>query len=212
MPAQSWRQVYHFGTEALTRTLCNNNRTFDLSPFFSGFAQLILKTASLLTPVIVLRFYFWKRQKKLQPPQLKHVCDRDVQHTEFEFVTLSLYLHSTDCISVSIVTVQGLGATYPYTWMKRSKDAEVFWLKDFLAKDFPKARILAFVYSSRWIHGADHIKMKQHGTSLLDQLRKDRENNHLEVQFNSLCSTKVYYHSNRVAVLWSSLDTASVAL
>ena len=47
---------------------------------------------------------------------------------------------------ISIIAVQGLGASPYMTWIKE----EVIWLRDLLPAFVPRARIATFSYKSDW--------------------------------------------------------------
>jgi hypothetical protein len=51
---------------------------------------------------------------------------------------------------------------------------ETMWLKDFLPEDFPKARVLAFVYPSEAFENPDFVDLRALGGSLLRSVVKDR--------------------------------------
>jgi hypothetical protein len=84
----------------------------------------------------------------------------------------SASMMARDLIILSIIAVHGLGSKYPKTWMKN--DSETMWLKDFLPKDFPRARILAFVYPSEPFEDPDFVDLRALGGSLLRSIVKDR--------------------------------------
>jgi hypothetical protein len=90
----------------------------------------------------------------------------------------------------SVVAVQGLGSTYPYTWMGKPKslreknslspsskpeEQEITWLSTLLPKDLPQARILAYEYKSKWLDSADFQGLNDHASTLLDELVRFRE-------------------------------------
>jgi hypothetical protein len=87
----------------------------------------------------------------------------------------------------SVVAVQGFGSTYPYTWMGKPKslpqknslskpeEQTVTWLETLLPKDLPKARILAYEYSSKWFHSPDFQSLQDHASTLLNELVCYRE-------------------------------------
>ncbi|KAG8868375.1 hypothetical protein FRC20_003536 [Serendipita sp. 405] len=92
-------------------------------------------------------------------------------------------------VLVDIVAVQGLGSAYPHTWMGKRKAKgrqakfslskpeveKVMWLEEYLPKDFPTARIMAFEYNSKWLFNADFMGLDDHATALLDALVKQRQ-------------------------------------
>ncbi|KAG8750768.1 hypothetical protein FRC14_000247 [Serendipita sp. 396] len=109
------------------------------------------------------------------PPQEKQVTSR-----------LHILVDPTDAL-VDVVAVQGLGSAYPHTWVgkerrrrawfSRSKPEinKVMWLKEYLPKDFPATRIMAFEYNSRWLYEADFQGLEEHASALLDALVEQRQ-------------------------------------
>ncbi|KAG8843513.1 hypothetical protein FRB91_003310, partial [Serendipita sp. 411] len=99
---------------------------------------------------------------------------------------LHILVDPTDAL-VDVVAVQGLGSAYPHTWVgkERSRRAwfsrskpeinKVMWLKEYLPKDFPAARIMAFEYNSRWLYEADFQGLEEHASALLDALVEQRQ-------------------------------------
>jgi hypothetical protein len=51
---------------------------------------------------------------------------------------------------------------------------DTMWLKDFLPDDFPRARLLAFVYPSEPFENPDFVDLRALGGSLLRSIVKDR--------------------------------------
>lgn len=86
---------------------------------------------------------------------------------------------------ISIIAVQGLGASPYYTWVKKvSKEdggvEEVMWLRDLLPKSVPNARIATFSYRSDWYtyqKGAKKTSLRELGEQLLTVLHLDRQKN-----------------------------------
>jgi len=73
--------------------------------------------------------------------------------------------------------VQGFGSGYPRTWEKEVSDSNgtqksVMWLQDFLPKELPRARILAFDYPSQWFGDPDYTNLKICGRALMEEIRK----------------------------------------
>ncbi|KAG8751753.1 hypothetical protein FRC14_007632 [Serendipita sp. 396] len=106
---------------------------------------------------------------------------------EKQFISrLHILVSPTDAL-VDVVAVQGLGSAYPHTWMgkKQTRQAwfshskpeinKVMWLKEYLPKDFPAARIMAFEYNSRWLYEADFQGLGEHASALLDALVEQRQ-------------------------------------
>jgi hypothetical protein len=79
-------------------------------------------------------------------------------------------LRSHHSMVLSVIAVHGLGSKYPATWMKN----DTMWLKDFLPDDFPRARLLAFVYPSEPFENPDFVDLRALGGSLLRSVVKDR--------------------------------------
>ncbi|KAG8828851.1 hypothetical protein FRC19_000239 [Serendipita sp. 401] len=87
---------------------------------------------------------------------------------------------------VDVVAVQGLGSTYPYTWMGKRKSTRrntlsnleaqgVRWLETYLLEDLPEARIMAFEYNSKWLYNADFLGLHEHASALLHALVDKRQ-------------------------------------
>ena len=77
---------------------------------------------------------------------------------------------------ISIVFVHGLTGNRESTWT--DKPTEVFWPKDFLAKDLPKARISTFGYDADIIQGlsvAGNGTLRDHGKALAEDLAMRRK-------------------------------------
>jgi len=57
------------------------------------------------------------------------------------------------------------------------------WLshRDLLPKDFPTARILAFKYNSKWLSGANFVRLEEFGHDLQDCIVEDRKKNEVPV-------------------------------
>ncbi|KAG8820249.1 hypothetical protein FRC18_011780 [Serendipita sp. 400] len=90
---------------------------------------------------------------------------------------------------VDVVAVQGLGSTYPYTWMGKNnltrrktwfpfskpKVERVEWLRRYLPEDLPAARIMAFEYNSKWLYNSDFLGLHEHASALLTALVDNRQ-------------------------------------
>ncbi|KAJ6506700.1 hypothetical protein C8R45DRAFT_970294 [Mycena sanguinolenta] len=74
---------------------------------------------------------------------------------------------------VDIIAVHGLGSSFPSSWTE--KESGVMFLKEFLPKDFPQARILAFVYPSQPFTDPIHVDLRELGARLLRTLVHDRD-------------------------------------
>jgi hypothetical protein len=79
--------------------------------------------------------------------------------------------------SFSIVAVHGLGGHAIKTWTSRNGKQ---WLKDFLPKDTPDARIMTFGYDARVLDSRSVIGMMENANNLLTNLRFRRSS--LEVR------------------------------
>ena len=60
------------------------------------------------------------------------------------------------------------------------------WLshKDLLPNDFPSARILAFSYNSKWLSGANFVRLEEFGRDLQDRILEDRQRNDVPVSMS----------------------------
>ena len=95
---------------------------------------------------------------------------------------------------ISIIAVQGLGASPYYTWVKKVKKIdgefeEVMWLRDLLPKFVPNARIATFSYRSDWYtnkKGAKKTSIRELGEQLLTLLHSQRQSNKVRVLMSSL--------------------------
>lgn len=77
---------------------------------------------------------------------------------------------------ISIVFVHGLTGNRESTWT--DKTAKVFWPKDLLAKDLPKARIITFGYDADIIRGlstAGNGTLRDYGKALAEDLAMRRK-------------------------------------
>jgi len=62
------------------------------------------------------------------------------------------------------------------TWTAELKDKSCrMWLKDFLPKTFPKARILVYGYDAN-TRGLNTLRIREHGHALLQDLSRLRQN------------------------------------
>ena len=78
---------------------------------------------------------------------------------------------------ISIIAVQGLGASPYYTWIKKVGVEEVMWLRDLLPQFVPRARIATFSYRSDWYTWKKGAKtsIRELGEQLLTALHGDRQ-------------------------------------
>jgi hypothetical protein len=89
-----------------------------------------------------------------------------------EFIILDVLLLTTSCL-LSIVAVHGLGGDLIETWTHPKSKA--FWLKDFLPKQIPDARIMTFGYNANAAFGQSTAEVVDHAKSLLVSLVDKRE-------------------------------------
>jgi hypothetical protein len=89
-----------------------------------------------------------------------------------EFIILDLLRLTTSCL-LSIVAVHGLGGDLIETWTHPKSKA--FWLKDFLPKQIPEARIMTFGYNANAAFGQSTAEVVDHAKSLLVSLLDKRE-------------------------------------
>lgn len=82
---------------------------------------------------------------------------------------------------ISIIAVQGLGASPYYTWVEKVTKAggmveEVMWLRDLLPEFVPNARIATFSYRSDWYTYKKGVKtsIRELGEQLLAAVHHDR--------------------------------------
>ena len=87
------------------------------------------------------------------------------------FGTIPIYSHSLP----SIVAVHGLYGDPKNTWT--SRQANAFWLKDFLPHDVPNARVMTFGYNADAAFGNTTADIADHAKSLLSSLIDKREEN-----------------------------------
>ena len=80
----------------------------------------------------------------------------------------------TPFLLLSIVAVHGLGGDLRKTWTHPTSKA--FWLKDFLPKQIPDARIMTFGYNANAAFGQSTAEVVDHAKSLLVSLLDKREN------------------------------------
>ena len=74
----------------------------------------------------------------------------------------------TIVVAFSIVAVHGLGGHALATWTHDSTGK--LWLRDFLPRTIPNARIMTFGYDSRVVGSRSVIGMMENANSLLTQL------------------------------------------
>lgn len=73
---------------------------------------------------------------------------------------------------LSIIAVQGLGAHAYHTWVH--KQTNVLWLRDFLPKLIPHARIATYSYRSDWRKANIKTSVRECGEQLLNVLLQHR--------------------------------------
>jgi hypothetical protein len=100
---------------------------------------------------------------------------------------------------ISIVFVHGLTGNRESTWT--DKTAKVFWPKDLLAKDLPKARIITFGYDADIIRGlstAGNGTLRDYGKALAEDLAMRRKRTDSVRLFVALFTTKRAYNRQRL--------------
>ncbi|KAK3680915.1 hypothetical protein B0T22DRAFT_474365 [Podospora appendiculata] len=76
---------------------------------------------------------------------------------------------------VDIVAVQGLAASYDWTWTKKMEDgSRVMWLRDLLPRDIPGARVLTFEYDSKWLNDPSLVSLRDCADRLIESVLWDR--------------------------------------
>ncbi|KAK3320455.1 hypothetical protein B0T19DRAFT_477722 [Cercophora scortea] len=76
---------------------------------------------------------------------------------------------------VDIVAVQGLAASYDWTWIKKMEDgSRVMWLRDLLPRDIPGARVLTFEYDSKWLKDPSLVSLRDCADRLIESVLWDR--------------------------------------
>lgn len=89
----------------------------------------------------------------------------------------------------STVAIHGLGADPEWTWRRQRRkqdkslcssggshageesDSHVSWLRDFLAEDFPTARVMTFGYNADWIGRSLKVTADERGIDLLNSIK-----------------------------------------
>jgi hypothetical protein len=96
----------------------------------------------------------------------------------------------------------------------------VMWLKDFLPTDLPKARILAFDYPSQWAGDPDYTNLRTCGTSLLNEIARDRGNSKVRLsnisgqttnhrtdsEIVGICRSQFWWFSHQASAYLVSFD------
>jgi hypothetical protein len=76
---------------------------------------------------------------------------------------------------ISVIAVQGLAASYDWTWTKVLEDgSRVMWLRDLLPQDLPSARILTFEYDTKWLQNPSSVSLSDCADLLLESILWDR--------------------------------------
>ena len=81
----------------------------------------------------------------------------------------------------SIVAVHGLNGDPINTWTSRKTNA--FWLKDFLPRDVPNARVMTFGYNADAAFGNTTAEIVDHAKSLLSSLVDRREEDDVRYRY-----------------------------
>ena len=95
----------------------------------------------------------------------------------------------------SIVFVHGLTGNRESTWTHKTN--KVFWPKDLLPKDLPKARIITFGYDADIIRGLSTVgngTLRDHGKALAEDLAIRRKITDSVRPFIALCTTNSVYN------------------
>jgi hypothetical protein len=74
--------------------------------------------------------------------------------------------------TTSIVAIHGLGSSPDRAWVHKATNA--MWLRDFLPKDIPEARIMTFNHDSNWVSSALEQSLKDYAQTLLSVLEGQR--------------------------------------
>ena len=90
---------------------------------------------------------------------------------------IPIYSHSLP----SIVAVHGLYGNRTSTWT--SSQTNAFWLKDFLPRDVPNARVMTFGYNADAAFGNTTAGILDHAKSLLSSLIDKREGNDVDCRY-----------------------------
>lgn len=136
---------------------------------------------------------FWKRQR---PKSIVREHDaRNIQNVDSDHIArLSPNLdHPVDAIEaaqygifmfqdkpadaskvIDIVAVHGLNGHYQNTWTETTANGEVNWLRDFLPKQMPNARIMSYSYNSAVEFSKAAAGIKTFAEQLLEDLMARR--------------------------------------
>ena len=85
---------------------------------------------------------------------------------------------------VSIIAVHGLASNPKTTWVSRKHaqdgnspdpSARLMWLRDFLPRDIPNARVMAFNHNTGWETNALSKSLSHYGDDLLRALQRVRQ-------------------------------------
>lgn len=79
------------------------------------------------------------------------------------------------------MAVHGLNGDLENTWT--SQKTHAFWLKDFLPRDVPDARIMTFGYNADAVFGNTTANIIDHAKGLLSSLVDKREEDHVGCKY-----------------------------
>lgn len=68
---------------------------------------------------------------------------------------------------ISIVAITGVGGTPFMSWQHKSGG---MWLRDFLPRDIPKARVFTYGYSSKLLNSASYARLTDYADAFLDEI------------------------------------------
>ena len=137
----------------------------------------------VLSPLQTLFFSHPRRAPVMYSIDILHdpKAQRDPKERHLEWVfTLIIHsfltsLYSSSPILIknsqqSIVAIHGLGSSPNRAWVH--KDTGKCWLKDFLPKALPNARIIAFNHDSSWSSHAPRQSLSEYSEALLEEYAK----------------------------------------
>ncbi len=107
------------------------------------------------------------------------------------FVSLSLYFHSmfhqhthTSFALHSIIAIHGLNGDKFRTWSEPK--SQKLWLRDFLPKELPRARVMSFGYNATAAFENSKSGIEEHARHLLVSLMEKRDYDSVSLSFMCL--------------------------